>query len=108
MTEVIFTKDAGRFKKDRVVDFPPALADFFVSKVRCAAFVSAQTGIPESKAEVKPEVKAADKTPEDDFSDVFEDSEPVRKPKRHAKSKIILAKSGKLHQYSRRDMCAEE
>ena len=101
MTEVIFTKDAGRFKKDRVVDFPPALADFFVSKVRCAAFKDA----PALTVKPAPSVEKKD-TKVEDFSDVLADEPPART--RH-KSKIKTDRygNGHAHKYTRRDMQAE-
>ena len=103
MTEVIFTKDAGRFKKDRVVDFPPALADFFVSKVRCAEFRDHQV---REALNVQATPVTAKVMKAEDFSDVLADAAPVHT---HRKSKIKTERYGKgnAHRYSRRDMQAE-
>ena len=85
MTEVIFTKDAGRFKKDRVVDFPPALADFFVSKVRCADLERAAT--------------------KEDFSDVLGTQEPKAPLATVAATRSPpKTKPYQKHKYDRRDM----
>ena len=101
MTEVIFTKDAGRFKKDRVVDFPPALADFFVSKVRCAEFKEPPAYTVKPAPTVEKKVVVAE-----DFSDVLSDETPARI---HRKSKIKTDRygNGHAHKYTRRDMQAE-
>ena len=85
MTKVTFNKNAGRFKKGQVVDFPPALADFFVSKVRCA----------------DPEQAAT----KEDFSDVLGPQEPkvpVTAPPANKTS--AKPKPYQKHKYGRRDM----
>ena len=101
MTEVVFTKDAGRFKKDRVVDFPPALADFFVSKVRCAVFKEATTYSAKPSLDVEKKIVVAE-----DFSDVLSDDSPART---YRKNKIKAGRysNGHAHKYTRRDMQAE-
>ena len=78
MTKVVFNKNAGRFKKGQVVDLPPALADFFVSKVRCADIESA------------PAIQ-------EDFSDILKVESPA--PQKRSPYKVQ-----KNRRYARRDM----
>lgn len=59
MTKVIFTKNAGRFRKDQIIDFQPPLADFFVSKVRCAQYAAAQNDFSDVLGEDKAETPKA-------------------------------------------------
>ena len=91
MTEVVFKQNAGRFKKGQTVDFQPALADFFVSKVRCAAFVE----------KVKPAVKPE----EDDFSDILGVPSETARPKRRTKGRKYVTTS--LSSYETQDLSAE-
>ena len=77
MTKVIFNKNAGRFHKGQIVDFQPALADFFVSKIRCA-----------------------DLEAKEDFSDVL----GVKTEEPFARKTTQGTKRKKSSQYSRRDV----
>ena len=96
MTEVIFTKNAGRFRKNQVVNFQPALADFFVSKVRCADFL--KTASVEAGAEVTPSV--------DDFNDILATpSTPIETAKKTKRKKYGTRSAGS---YSTRDLQAED
>ena len=91
MTEVVFTQNAGRFKKGQTVDFQPALADFFVSKVKCAAFVE--------------KVKPAAKPVEDDFSDILGVPGETERPKRRTRGRKYGTRS--LGSYETQDLSAE-
>lgn len=66
MTQVLFSKSVSHYKANTSYDIKPALADFFVNKVKVATFV------PEA---VKSEVS------EEDFSDLVAPAarEPARK-----------------------------
>lgn len=96
MTEVIFTKNAGRFRKNQVVNFQPALADFFVSKVRCADFLKTATA--EAKVEVVPSV--------DDFNDIL--ATPSTSPETAKKTKRKKYGTRSAGSYTTRDLQAED
>ena len=98
MTEVIFTQNAGRFRKNQVVNFQPALADFFVSKIRCADFVEKPVGALKPTKEVVPTV--------DDFNDILATPVPVKKPQGTAKKKKYGTRAA--GSYSTRDLQAED
>ena len=98
MTEVVFTQNAGRFRKNQVVNFQPALADFFVSKIRCADFVKKTVEAAKPTKEVAPTV--------DDFNDILATPVPERKPQGAAKKKKYGTRAA--GSYSTRDLQAED
>lgn len=95
MRTVCFTKNAGSYQKDKKYNFNDTLADFFVSKLKAAEYVS--SSLPEQKI-----------SRDEDLRDFLVSERTIEAPSKSEVSKRTKRQYNKRSKYKTRELKAEE